>query len=581
MLPWRTTRRLLGADERAGRVGRAGKPERKGETCAAGGPPPGAAFFFGRIALVRSVVARPGRVSQRAARLAAAFSSRLEIRFMQSVRRFITGTGRGGLRIALAALRRDGVVWTACVLGGFLIYTPGYMSGDSVNHFDLAGKLDSLYIYHPPFMAYLFWIGRQFTADQSAVLLIQTLIFFGGLQAFLHASVKSPVLRSSTLLIVALFPAIFPILGVLWKSVWMTGFMLFAVAFCVRFLRSPSRFSAGAALGFVLLAMLTRYAAIAPAGVILALMAYRALRPLFAASPGAAPSLGGRAARLASKSRAAGRLAARGAAALVAGGVGVGLLGSAVGAINDAITVGTRHPSHVFLYQDILAVSVRSGVVYAPAYLRAENPGLTVERLRAAYDPTTCNAFLRLASRPGEDPPYRYRPPKTEEEAASFKTMWREAVGAHPLAYLGGRLELWRSLYGLGPKPHYPYHARVIPNKLGLGFEPTPAKEVAKAYAYFWAHEATIFHRPWLFMVIGAMIVGAAPFWRLSGATPLILLLPVAGLAHFGTLSLVACAGDFRFAFFMIVCVLLGLVVALTQRYNPAALKETPKDWLA
>ena len=450
-----------------------------------------------------------------------------------------------------AFLNRPFVVWVCTLLLVFAIYTPGYMSPDSIGHYTLAADLKNLVIYHPPFMPYLFSIGRFFSPDQSGVLLLQLLLYFGGVWFLLSATLNRSVFISFGILLFAFYPALFPIIGVLWKSVWMTCFLLFSFGFALRFWQRPSKWKATGAILFGLLAMLSRYDAIAPVGVVLFFMVGR--------------SIGINSLRYPFQLRNLikyGRLAF---AALAIAGVGVGSMGFLVGRINDTISIGTRYPSYVFLYQDLLSISINAGKLYIPDFIEAENTGLSVETLKAAYNPITCGAFLRMTTLPEEQQAYKLRGPKNRLEADAFKSAWRRAVSSEPMAYLKGRLGLWSALYGFEKRVYYPFAAGVSRNSVGLTAGITPAKRWARGYADFWALDFKLFHRPWLY-ILTAGLVSAFVVVVGSSASAAVLMLAGGALAHFAVISLVSCAADFRFAFFLVTGVVLATFVAIAQQ---------------
>lgn len=436
----------------------------------------------------------------------------------------------------------------------FLVFNPGYMTNDSLSHYSLAGRLDQLSLYHPPAMPYFFSIGRLFSDDQTSILLIQIIIFISGVYFLASSLFGRKAYVSLTIAVISIYPALFPIIGTLWKSVWMTAFLLWAGGFVLHHAQRPRWWTLTGAVLFLFAALFSRFDAIAPVGVMLFMLAVTSMGPALWRRGIVRP----RATLIASFIIALG-------AVLVVGAI--------VRAGNEAMTVRNLHPSHVFLYQDLMSVSIQVGEVRVPRYIADENPGLTVEQLQAAYAEHTCNAFLRIINNRSGDAPYRLRRPSNDAEAKQFAQAWRRAVLDHPMAYAQGRLGIVAPLLGLTDQPHFPYYVGVAENSLGLTIEQTPVQALAETYAHFWAYDVKVFHRPWLYIMVLLAVFAAG--WRRTpqgtGVQPAFLLLPAAGISHILTIASITCASDFRFAFLLCTFSVIGVIAALVNRFAPHA----------
>jgi hypothetical protein len=428
----------------------------------------------------------------------------------------------------------------------YLVYMPGYMSNDSLTSYSYAGQLDSIVLYHPPVMAWFFSVGRFFSSDQSAILLIQLALFYGALYFFISSFICSFTARSIALIIIGLFPAIFPILGVLWKSVWMTSLMLFAMGFTLRFYNHGSNWNLVGYSIFSLLAMLARFDAVVPVALITTMIVYRLLvQSNMRATEGENSNRRDLIYKMFS---------------CFCAGVIALVYFVLVSKVNGFLTVATLHPLHVPLYQDILNVSTRTGKIYLPQYIETDNPNITIDQIRAAYSKSSCNAFLRIINR--ENSPYVLRRPKNEIEYKQFWIVWWQAVRDHPRPYLAGRRDILYSLWGFGSKAYYPFQVGVSKNSLGLTAEFTAAKKIASDYGHYWAYEIGYLHRPFIYILVG-LVLSLVVLFRKSSGFQGVLMITLAGIAHFLAMSVISCAADFRFAFFMIVCVLAGVLGAI------------------
>jgi len=429
---------------------------------------------------------------------------------------------------------------------------PGYMTNDSLTFFAYANKLDSIVLYHPPLMAWIFSIGRLFSPDQSAILLMQVFLYLGSVLFLLSSTIRSKKFIAACLLIVAIFPSLFPISGVLWKSVWMTSFLFYAVGGFIRYYKGNSIPYLFFAILCSLFAMLTRFDAVVPVAIILFLPLIKWLNPKVS-NLKLRPALQ--------------------AGALIAVSSVIVLLimivnYSVVNRINTSLTVGSLYPMHVPLYQDILAINIQSKKIYLPDYIKSDNPGITVENLEKAYSQNTCNGFLRVMGKKIDNPPYILRRPANVIEYNQFVNTWLEAVKENPSLYLKSRLTLLKNLWGCNNKVYYPFAVGVSKNKMGLSADMTTVKELAENYSRFFAVKVKIFHRAYIYVILGLFFT-VLIFFRMKLINGVgYAVVPFAGVMHFVALSFITCAGDFRFAFFLVASVLVGGLMLLGRRID-------------
>ena len=431
----------------------------------------------------------------------------------------------------------------ATVILLYLIYMPGSMNPDAISFYVNATRLDNLALYHPPFMAYIFAVGRFFSADQSAILLMQVSSFFLGVWVLLRLTVRSPAIIALALPIVAFSPAIFPILGGLWKSVWMTALATAVFGLSVWYYRKPSLVLAAVSMAMCLVASLIRFDAVVPLSIPVMIMVLATIRHW-------KPDLTGRLGPLRSWAV---------SYCLALPIIVVLFLGA--GWINKAITTKDLYPLHVPLLHDLAGVSILSDHIYMPPYFVAMNENLSATTLANAYDFKTCNAMLRVANSRDDGLAYKYPRPASEEQLDEIKSAWVHAITEQPGAYVETRLRMLKVLWGFTSRPFYPFASGVSRNSLGIESVWTPSKKIALAYSKIMAYGVTYFHKPYLYIVLLCFLfVGFIRMGRFEGSRYLSAL-PFMGILHFFAVSTISCSADFRFAFFLVVTAVLSTII--------------------
>ena len=218
------------------------------------------------------------------------------------------------------------------------------------------------------------------------------------------------------------------------------------------------------------------------------------------------------------------------------------------------------YPMQVTYLYDLAGMSLRTGEVLLPD-VALDRP-TTLEELDALFDPGATNDFYF-----GEDSPVRFGPGVYDEaEIAELAQAWRDAVVAHPGAYLSTRLAYTRLVTGWSAPP--PIGSVTDPGLTSFeGNSPcfVPARWTPSA------HEAVIeslqdveslrIWRGWWFAVLLVAAAAVAGLVRVAEARGL----AAAGLVSLASVALAGGTTTFRYSWFTALCAVVATVLALRR----------------
>ncbi len=417
-----------------------------------------------------------------------------------------------------------------CCAGTVLVFSPGYMSYDTLYQLKQALGQEPLSDWHPPAMS-LAWRGLiAVTGTTATMAALQAVVLWGALWAAAWCVWDTTRRRGGSLAVlgVGLFPPVLTFVGVVWKDVHMAFALLVAVAAALAGRRVPAgRVAARRALfvlglAFLVYAVLVRKNAVFAAVPVFALLVLALRR----------------------RRRERGRLWVSASAALV-----VGILVPTVVISVTARPAPTSQVSQIML-DDLLHV-------LNPHELRAAHvpPDLRQHLVSAAKEcdrvDSLSNSYWTCYGR-GADGPFT-----AVAHTGRIRSAWLRQMPRHAAGYAGYRLQLFAGFLFASRTPFQP---GVIANDLGL----TVSHPRLEATLHSWV-EGTSRDLPFLFhawfWLAAALVLSIRP-----GHGPF--RVPVRALGVSSSLYVVGYlpilpATDFRYVYWPVLAVTLGAVLAL------------------
>ncbi|HEX4419771.1 MAG TPA: hypothetical protein VH165_17780 [Kofleriaceae bacterium] len=411
----------------------------------------------------------------------------------------------------------------------FVMYAfPGYMSNDSCDQL-LDARGHAFSDAHPPVMAAEWLILDAIIAGPILMLLVQGVLFLGGLHGVLRR-VMAPRAAALTAVLVLLFPPVLTTMAVIWKDSQMAAYLVAGAAL----LLSPRRGIRVLGLGVTALGCAFRHNAFAAAVPLIGL--------LFVWRPGA-------------------RWWKR---YLISSAAGLLVFGGASG-LNTVLTV------HHVAVVDSLALADIAGVLN---YTRDRSDDDLREVLRGVpiSEQTHIQAHTRELFSPrsamalfyGDRPVFALPQPQHHE---AIVRAWRELVFGDPRAYFAYRgtgfqellgmsdTDLWLPVWGqfLG----YPELRTLVHHNAALS-----EFQSAALPAMLWTAFDIALFRPYIYALLALLLLVTCCRDRLS------LGLLGSGLLYELSFFPAANTVDFRYSHWMIACTCLATVVLFGQRWR-------------
>lgn len=445
----------------------------------------------------------------------------------------------------MQALRRAGR-WIrarppAVVLGFgwvvMLVYAfPGLMTQDSFDH--LREARNGMYAdSHPPAVNLLWKIGDYIFAGAFGLLVLQNLIFLGGLYALFRRTF-APRRAAWVALAVYLFPPVFLPMAVTWKDCLMAAFLVMGTVG----LLSDRRTTRLWALGWLVAATAVRYNAL---GATLPLVVL-----LFEWRPG-----------LGWVRRYALATAAWLAVTFAAFGV------------NEALT-----DRHMHYWHSSLALY---DIVGTLAHVDEDLPDPELRELLAGTDClvsthlhaharrlfTTSSFYPIIADeqQPLWRMPINGYDPAPEAQREAISRAWKDTLSRYPGAYARYRLHVTLDLLATDPGPS------VVTTRS----YPTPPYAVELGLSLGWSKLQRLMSR-WLRKLAGALPLFVPSVYFFASLALLafarrqrdVLALLLSGLAMEGTLVFLAHSTDYRYSHWMVLTTVLGAILLGVRRYR-------------
>jgi len=405
-------------------------------------------------------------------------------------------------------------------------YNPGLMSSDSLYLYRQALSSAIEPDGKPPMTAFLWmWLVRL-TPNPLILLLFQNVVFWTGLAGVAWACGLRAHRSVVAILGIGLFPTVFAHLGTLWIDVMTAVMLTLFTGMALVGQRRRSRAILAASLLPLWCGMTARLNAV-PA--IIPLVVWFVVL-WWNTKPRAASR---------------GRVAAAPAALLLVFAVASQVFNRAV--VDGPSGAASRSLQFAMLH-DLAGIAVQTGDLRLPPYVHRIPPSLSLDMVRAAYDPADVN---RLVYNP------QWSSSKLiSRESADFRELvdvWAGAIIAHPVAYLHRRADAFASILQIRGV-FYPYHDGIDPNDLGLAFHRGPPYE--RLMAFLRATKG-VFFRGWCFGLVAVGVVVLAVRrrqWSTVAVTS-------SGLCYVAPYVIITTGADFRYIWWMVVATLLGVVM--------------------
>ena len=424
----------------------------------------------------------------------------------------------------------------AIVVIGFF---PGYMNADSLIQIDQARGAGPLTDQYAPLIDWLWKLGWPLGLRPGAVLCLQVAAFLAGTYLVLR-TVMRPLGASIATALIALFPPVLGQLGLLGRDTWFTALLVLGfglIALAVRAGPRPAHWPLALAAVTLLLALAARQNA-APA-------------VLCAAILGSVVVLGP---RLASRRR----LIAVGVPVLA--GLALTLGGLALNSLAvRAIGPLRAHPDQYVYAYDLGHLSLDRDRILIPASV------YPAQDLAAIETTLTYETMIPMISGPAAPLPMAL----PSDQVSRLRSAWWDEVRADPGAYLSHRLDAWAHQISLVGPPHIVNHPGIDASYLGYVIEFTRANDVLAGYLALFADDAFdggLLQRPWLYLVLGALIV-ALLIGRRDPAARLAVALISAAWAYQVGLLFGASAVQYRYEFPAVTLVVIGAAVAAARAW--------------
>lgn len=447
----------------------------------------------------------------------------------------------------VAGRRGCAAVTAACFFGlclTLLVYQPGYMTYDSFDQLKQA-RSGVLADNHPPMMAAIWRQVDRLSSGPFGMLLLQTVLFWGGIAVIFNAVPGPPIVRAVGAALVGFYPPVFGLIGTIWKDLLMFGVLMFAIGLMIHLIPSKrlKAIWAIAILGLLTVACSLRENAAAATGPLLIWLMH-AFGPL----------------------RAKGRLwtLVRTTATALAATL---LMYGASGRISSALTTTKTFFWQTLAVYDLVGISIRTDQMLIPdgsPVLRKTDT--TTRDLRRVYDALKVNTLYRPPRGEGRDATlFTYT--RDESELARISSAWKSAILEHPRAYLAHRWEVYKHVLALTPRGvHSPINSKKISeNDLGITFSRSDLNDwVTKSLTSLFE---TPVYKPWVYIPILAVIalIGLVLYWKTGEF--LTLGLSGSGLAYMLANFFVAPSSSFRYSLWGIIMVLVctGYLAALAS----------------
>ena len=409
--------------------------------------------------------------------------------------------------------------------GLFLVWAfPGYMSTDSAIQLmeSRSGKFSDA---HPPLMSAYWRLLDAFVSGPVLMLLLQSLLFLGGLYVLLKRFLAPPA-AAITASAILLFPPILTPMAAIWKDSQMAGFMMAGIA---------AMLSARLKIRIVGLGLLVAACAVRHNG-------FAAVVPLVF---------------FMFEWRSGMQWWKRTAYAIAAAVLAV----AAMFAVTKVLTTQAIPLTPAF--QDIVGIIAFSGEK-SDAELREILRGLPLEsdvdiqaRCKRLYD-------ARGPWRITQDTDRLMRYPSTPAEWDALRRAWKHLVFDEPGAYFAWHWDTFKRVLGVDEVPRAPvYNLFVEVEYAVVELTHSAGHSTAQIYlsrAFYWLADYTPLFRPWMYAVIGLLLLVLFCRDRVTAG------LLTSGFLYQLSFFPVGADPDYRYSHWMITTTVIATVILFVQR---------------
>lgn len=342
--------------------------------------------------------------------------------------------------------------WLAIAAFLVFLFDPGIMSNDSIASLQQARALE-FNDWHPPIKALIWSVLDRVISGPAGMLLAQAILFSYAsaalcAHAFPQLSRRFP--RWAVVAAFSLFPPAMTLVGMIWKDIWTSGFLLLALVHLFRARDAAEvagrRRHAILVVLFCFGATAFRHNALAATAGLLAGAAYLVLFPRL-----------GQWLRLLAAS-----VIGVGAAVLLYVGVSLG----------NGLIAERGNPTTAIYLHDIAGVIVYSGNPENAARLAladptelTDAPELFLRRIYRSYAPEAAGRVVRTSRKPNTPfSVYVYSP----HDAEGVKRVRNTLIREYPLAYLKHRTQAFVCLLQLCDRKQWVYHSYVMNRQYAL-----------------------------------------------------------------------------------------------------------------
>lgn len=422
----------------------------------------------------------------------------------------------------------------------FSSFYPGYLTADSVYILNMVSGLDPVSNWHPNFYV---WLNKSLLAllqHVPGLWLAQTAAL---LASAVFASRRLRYLHVVAFLAITLLPPVAANMAALWKDDWAVIATLASLSAAIR---QRENIASGRTEGPG-----GRITSVIPGAASLILAALASLIRLdyiVIVLPVVAAASWWMAETLTERS-----LSFSGRAAMsVLGFLTLAVLAFAIRAVAHVNVESQQNSWVTILAWDIAGVAARSDHPVSMYHTPVPASGI-----KAAYNCRTSDPLVFGTAPLPMNQPDREQKIPADMEAHEYVTAWLDAVRSQPISYLEHRACVLTEYLGLGDAPHYPFPFGVVPNRLGVSFERTPAN-IALYFIYYPIADSVMF-RPWFWLLIVTLASG---YIAASGAPSLAFPLLFSALAS-AARGLIVPAADVRYALWIFVAAVYAAMIAL------------------
>lgn len=435
---------------------------------------------------------------------------------------------RGQLSFCLLAV--------ACVVVSIWLTAPGFMSADSGAQL-LQARTLALSDAHPPLVALLWRLCDRLIEGPVGLLIFNTSLHWLGMSALFWGLAGSLGVRGAGLVLVGFFPPLFANVPALWKDTVMQCALTAAIAcLVVPASRIPRKLTLSVALLLCVLGIGARHNAAAAVFPLLVLPCFevswlKRFRPWK---------------RL---------LLAATLAFILTASLSVGL-GRVMAPLAKAEKFWQTIPTF-----DLAAMSLDTGQMLIEPESRVLTPGMGLTELKQLFRPEYNASLYYCVRGQGSGCIPLLRRTLDDERLAALAANWRHAIVQHPAAYLHHRFRFSLALVGLEGGPTQSYYLSGAPHHPLAKEYPLGPRAVA-LLAWIDAHLLGLWFRPWLYVLIGLLVLPMAAVRCLrSQSARVALALACSGLGYLLSSAIAAGTTDYRYTVWTTFCSVLAAII--------------------